>query len=303
MTSFRIGTERSLYQAFSGPSTLHGKQRELAIAQERWSTGLKVNRPSDDPVAYEQGRLATSRLDQYATYLSSIDNSRMWVDRTEQALGHMNEILAQATEEGLRAANSFRSESDLAAIASRLEGLLDELVDTMNTKQGNEFVFGGSRTSLAPFGPDGLPTADIADLSGSRLRPIGPGAPMQINISGDRLFEVNDDVSIVGSIQNMIDAIRTRDMDGISASIAETELSREHVARLGTETGSRARRLTLAETSMREATLLTEAERSRHEDSDMIDTAIRLQKAEAGLQAALQVTARSLQRSILDYLR
>jgi flagellar hook-associated protein 3 FlgL len=303
MTSFRVGYERSLYQAFSGPSSLHGKQRDLAIAQERLATGLKVNRPSDDPVAYGQGRLATSSIDQYATYLASIDNSRMWVDRTEQALNHMNEILTQATEEGLRAANSFRSESDLDAIASRLEGLLAELVDTMNTKQGNEFVFGGSRTGLAPFGPDGLPTANLVDLSGSRLRSIGPGAPMQINISGDRLFEVNGNVSIVGSIQNMIDSIRDRDLNAISDSVADAELAREHVAILGTESGSRSRRLTLAETSMREATLLTEAERSRHEDADMIDTAIRLQKAEAGLQAALQVTARSLQTSILDYLR
>jgi flagellar hook-associated protein 3 FlgL len=303
MSSFRIGYERSLYQAASGPPALHVHQRELAAARERLMTGLAVNRPSDDPIAYEQGRNAASMSARYETYLQSIETSRMWVDRTEQALNHMNEILAQATEEGVRAANSFRSESDLDAIASRLEGLLAELVDTMNTKQGTEFVFGGTRTGLSPFDTDGLPTADLEDLAGARTRPIGPGQPMQVNVTGEQLYQVSDDLTITGAIQEMIEAIRDRDLERISNAIGDTEEAREHIARLGTETGSKARRLTLAETSTREASLLSEAERSRHEDADMIETAVRLQRAEASLQAALQVTARSLQTSILDYLR
>lgn len=303
MTSFRIGYERSLYQAFSGTSAIHAQQRELAAVREQLASGLRINRASDDPVAFDRARNADALTDRYATYLQSIENSRMWVDRTEQSLDHLNEILAQATEEGLRAANSFRSDTDLDAIAARLEGLLAEMVDTMNARSGKEYVFAGTRTGLSPFGADGQPTANLADLQGARLRPIGPGEPMQINIDGARLFEVNDNVTITGAIQNMIAAIRDRDEDAISAAIGGTETAREHIALLVTESGSRARRLTLAESSIRESHLLSEADRSRHEDADMIDTAVRLQRAEAGLQAAMQVTARTLQTSILDYLR
>jgi flagellar hook-associated protein 3 FlgL len=303
MTSFRIGYERSLYQSFSGTSAIHAQQRDLAKVREEMVTGLKVNRPSDNPVAFEQARNAATLTDRYTNYLSSVENARMWVDRTEQSLDHLNELLAQAKEEGLRAANSFRSNTDLDAIAARLEGLLAEMVDTMNTKSGNEHLFAGARTGLPPFDANGQPTADVQDLGGARVRQIGPGSPMQINVSGEQLFNVNADLTLTAGIQGLIDAIRDRDMDAMSSSIGDVETSREHVALLGTETGSRARRLSLAETNLREATLISEADRSRHEDADMIDTAMRLQKSQAGLQAAMQVTAMSLQTSILDFLR
>jgi flagellin-like hook-associated protein FlgL len=44
-------------------------------------------------------------------------------------------------------------------------------------------------------------------------------------------------------------------------------------------------------------------ERSYTEDADYLETATELQRAETRMQAALQVGARSMQTTLLDYLR
>lgn len=302
MSSIRIARERSLYQSFDSRA-LQSQQAQIARLREQVASQQRVNRPSDDPSAFGQARQMEHLLGRYETHLRTIESSKSWVNQTEQALGHLVEILTQASEEGVRAANDSRSASDRGVIATRLESLLGEAVDAMNTRHGNEYLFAGNRTGLRPFGDDGTPESDPADIAGARMRDIGPDASFQINISGAQLNDVPSGNGLAGTLHNLIDAVRSGDTDQMQSALADIESAREHITGLVGETGNTARRLSLAEANIRDASLLAESRRSQIEDADLLETMLSLQQAETGLQAALQVTARTLQHSILDFLR
>ncbi|MFW5972454.1 MAG: flagellin [Bacteroidota bacterium] len=307
MTSFRIARERSLYQSFN-PGSMHAQQRQLAQLREQVSTGMRVNRPSDDPAAFGKARSVESLNERYGAHLRTIESSRSWLNHTEQALDHMVELYTQASEEMLRASGDSRWTGDRVAIAGRLESILDEVIDTMNVQVDGEYLFAGTRTRLAPFDADGNLTApDPADIDGARMRDIGPSTEIQINVSGRALFEVSDTLTIVDALAQSIEAVRfddgAGDYDGMQQGLANIEAARNHLTDLVASTGNTARRLSLAESNLRDMSLLAEARRSELEDMDMLDGMMQLQRAETGLQAALQVAGRTLQTSILDYLR
>ncbi len=242
-------------------------------------------------------------IGRYESHLRTIESSRDWTNHTEQALGHLVEVFVQASEEGIRAASASYSASDRELMATRLESLLGEAVDALNARQGNEYLFAGNRTGTAPFDADGNPTGSNVELGGARMRDIGPGASIQINISGARLNDEPSGNGITGTLRNLIDAVRAGDPDAMESALDDVANARDHVSALVTETGNTARRLSLAESNLRDAGLIAESRRSELEDADLLETMLAIQQAETGLQAALQVTARAVQHSILDFLR
>lgn len=304
MSSFRISRERSLYQSLD-LKNIRQHQTTQARLSEQMASGKRINRPSDDPSSFLRAQAMTQMTARHETYLNSVAEARGWVAQTESTLDHMVEILTQATVEANRAVGDSRWTGDRPAIAARLESLRDELVDAMNTQHNGEYIFGGNRTAAAPFEwplPDPAPSP-APDLSGARIRDIGPTTSLQVNIPGSELATLDDGTSIIEAMQILIDGVRQSDSDEMRNGFGLVENALDHVARLTTIAGSTSRRLTLAESNLRDAAILTEARRSELEDTDTLDTILQLQRSETGLAAALQVTARTLQSSILDYLR
>ncbi len=303
MISTRIAREQSLYSS-NAYGAIPGIRRDLASLQEQLATGLRVNRPSDDPGAYGQARRLDALNDRYAEYTRTINASQFWTDRTADELDTLAERFADAHEKGIQALNGTLNDGDRASIAAHVEGLLGEVLESLNAQAGGEYLFGGTRTKTAPFGADGLPTGD---LSGERLRQIGPNTTVAINVTGEAVSDTGEGYSIVESLQNMIAALRADpdDTDTISLqeAVGQVQEARDHVINLGAESGSLSRRLDHAELRLADASVEVERRRSETEDADYFATITAFQQGQTRLEAALRTTASVVQTSLLDYLR
>ncbi|MEM1042289.1 MAG: flagellin [Bacteroidota bacterium] len=306
MISSRIARQESLYVSYAN-SAIPGIRRDLAGFQEQLITGRRVNRPSDDPVAFAQARMLESLDERYAQYGRTIDSSRLWVNRTSDELSNLTERFAEAYEEGLQALNDTLNEGDREAIAGRVEALLDEVIDGLNAQSGSEYLFAGTRTTTAPFDEDGAPTGD---LSGARNRQIGPNTELAINISGEQVLDPGEGFTIVESLQNLADALRGADIgvpgdepSDLAEAVGQVGTARDHLIDLGAALGATARRLTTAEYQLQNASIETERRRSELEDADYFETVTAFQQAQTTLEAALATTASITQTTLLDYLR
>lgn len=295
--------ERSLYSAFS-ERALASRRQELSQIQEQLGTGRAINRASDDPGGFAQGRALALLGDRYEQYDRSIAAARGWTDRTQQALTGLAELFTQAYEEGVRAGNEARMGDDRFAIADRIDSLRAEIMDTLNEQSGDEYLFAGSRSTVKPFTLDPV-TGDTVynGNDGDRTRHIGRDRRLAINIDGASLHTFGAGDSITDALRDLSDSIRTGDRAAITADLTRVEDARDHVIDRGAHAGTIANRLALAESQLADAALAVESRRSSIEDADMADAMIRFQQQQTGLQAALKVTASVMQTSLLDYLR
>lgn len=299
-TPLNLARERSLYTSFADRSLwLH--RQELARLQEQSSTGLRVNRASDDAAAFGEARRMDVLIDRYGQYERSLGIADSWLDASQAALDQLAESFVLAYEHGTRAQNAIFNQDDLDLIANRLEAVKDSTVDYLNSQHGGEYLFAGTKTTVQPFTASGT-TVTYNGNAGNRTRQIGPDYEMAINIDGQRLHEMPDGTTITGALQSLIDAVKSGDQPQIEAAMGQVQAARDHVIELGGEAGSMAERITMAREQVGDAERIAQQRRSEAQDADYAETIVNLHRTQTSLQAALQVTASIMGTSLLDYL-
>lgn len=145
----RIATS-TLYDR--GLSAINNAQESLSRAQEQVSTGKRVNRPSDDPVAAAGILRTTSALATNTQYVTNQNVATGLLAQTDSTLGQVGDLLTSVRTTLISANNAALSDSDRAALGTELKSRLDTLVSLANTTDGNgQFLFAGSRSGTAPF--------------------------------------------------------------------------------------------------------------------------------------------------------
>ncbi len=293
--------EKSLHTAFASRS-LAGRQRELARLQEQLSTGLRVNRASDDPTAFAEARQMERLGLRYEQHQRALDGARLWTNHTQDALDDLTGLFADASARGLQASSDALSPEGREAIAQSLEQLRDTVVDRLNARVGNDYLFAGTSTEGAPF-EEAAGAITYQGNSEGRARQVGDDLRLDVSLPGNRVLDTGEGFTVTEALNEMIAAARSGDGAQLEAALERVETARGHLAGLGAEAGGTATRLDQAEGQLRQASLLVEGRRSTLEDADLAETYMRFQQVQTGVQAALKVTAATLQTSLLDYLR
>ncbi len=300
MNSLNIARERAVSSS-TVENQLYTRQRELAKLEEQLTTGKRVNRASDDASAYAQSRKLEVLDERYSQHTRAIDAARLWVNQTEHALDEMGELFMQAREHSTRALSDTYSQEERNIEADYLETLLTQMVDLMNSKSGDEYLFAGSRTTVAPFDPTGAAVVYNGN-DAQRQRRVGLETAMSINVTGSDLHDTGAGFTITDAMQRMIDGMRAGDRDEMEAAMGEIQTSHEHVQSLTSRTGAVGNRLSLVQAQIDEAQMMLRSRASEIRDIDVAEAILRYQKEQTGLQATLKVTASLMQTTLLDYL-
>ncbi|MCS6712957.1 flagellar hook-associated protein FlgL [Proteus terrae] len=135
----------------------------ITSSQSKWmtegnkiSSGRRVEKPSDDPMAASQAvmvKQSESRNQQYATARGFAKNS---MSLQMSLASQMVNITTKIQETLVAAGNDGTlSDEDRSSLADQLEGLKDQLVGIGNTKDGvGRYIFAGFQSDKPPFVAD-----------------------------------------------------------------------------------------------------------------------------------------------------
>jgi len=294
-------------------------RQRLALVQEQAATGLRINRASDDPVGAGEAAALRGRLEATAQIRRNVDQADVRLRTTETALGRATEVLIRARELAIQGANDTLDAAGRAQIAAEIESLHAELLSAGNERAGGAHVFAGHASATAPFvasGPfvTGLPAPTVAfagDPSEVEIE-IEEGVRLPATLDGREVFLGDGDGNgapdpgredLFDVLADLRDALRADDAPAVGAitdriAVAQTQVS-EALARVGARSARLETRRAALEQSEQDLTLRL----SEVQDADTIRVLSDLVREETALQAALQVTARVVQPSLLDFLR
>ena len=178
-------TNDTLRMAFM--NALETAQRRLADTQNQVSTGKRINKPSDDPLAAARiGQLDVSlaRLDQYQAN-GIVARNQLGLE--EETLANVIDNLQRVRELAVQANNAVLDNANRATIAAELRQRLDGVLALANaTDASGRFLFAGFSEGTQPFVITGAGVAYNGD-QGQRL----------VQVSDERLIAVNDSGSAV----------------------------------------------------------------------------------------------------------
>lgn len=178
----RIATFQAAQNAMTGISARQAEQDRL---QNQMSTGLRVNAPSDDPVAAAQAELARSRLARVAQDQRAAQLSNSLLTSADNSLAQGVDVLQSMRDTLVAAGNGSYSPAERKILAEQLSASRERLLAVANTRDSTGgFVFSGQGTADSPVSGNSLPSYEPA--AGEQR--IGADARYASNVDGRAAF-------------------------------------------------------------------------------------------------------------------
>ncbi|MDT8999316.1 flagellar hook-associated protein FlgL [Paucibacter sp. APW11] len=133
-------------------ANLQQRQELMQNAQQRLTSGKRVQTASDDPTGAARAERAGTAIGRVEANQRALDASRNGMTLSEGALGDANEILQQVRETMVSAGNSSYSDSERRGLASKIAELRNQLLSIANRPDGaGGYLFSGQGSSSPPF--------------------------------------------------------------------------------------------------------------------------------------------------------
>jgi flagellar hook-associated protein 3 FlgL len=123
----------------------------MVRANEVVSSGKRINRLSDDPVGLVSVlnlRSSLSNLDQLERNLAA---GNSWLEAGESALSQVETILSEAKALCVQMSSATVGAGERSNAAETVDGYLSQVLSLANTQVGGRYIFGGTKTDVAPF--------------------------------------------------------------------------------------------------------------------------------------------------------
>lgn len=231
-------------QALNASRTLSRSTMDLNKTLERLSSGLRINRASDDAagLAIAEGFRSIVKGTQVAQ--RNAQDGVSLVQTAEGALSETTNILQRVRELAVQASNGTQSDTNRAALDSEVQQLLAQIDDIATDTEFNGIrVLSSAQTVTLQAGPQTGQTLAIS-VTGAKTNDLGintvsvssaAGAVSAISTIDAALKSVNNLRSTLGAQQNRLEftintlAIQEENSAASESSIRDADIARETI--------------------------------------------------------------------------
>jgi len=272
------GTGNRMTQEIARQARMAGN---IALKQAQVSTGKRLQRASDDPVAMARTAELKRAQSNDVARAANINIGVTLAAQADTQLKTMSDLLARAKELTVAGANGGLSAADRTTMAAEISAMADEIDAIASTT---------SVTGQALFAPNSNIAIRFDDTTA--FAPV-PGR--------DEIFAPAG-MSISQSMRDAALAISSGNSGNIGVSLTAINDAVNHSADMQAKVGLNAARIDrLRETGAQRAISLSE-ERSRLEDTDLSSAIAELNGMTLTLEAAQAAFARINRRTLMDFL-
>lgn len=146
----------------SGRAALQVQQQDLMQAQAQSSSGLRIQKPSDDPSGAYRHMLFSSDLSGVQSLKRTVDLASQRLVRGDVSLGTVHDSMMQGYELAMQFAHGTAGNDPqiLKGAAISALALYQNILTVANTSMDGVPLFGGSRT-VVPFEDNALQATDV----------------------------------------------------------------------------------------------------------------------------------------------
>ena len=299
------------------------------------TSGKEISRPSDNPYKVARSMQLNTSISTNKQYNENIKDTLNWLDSTDEALSQVSSTLERIRTLMVSAGNAAYGTDERNAIANEVNERIGELSQILNTSFDGKYIFGGTKTTSTPVNVvqdnNGNNKLVFVDKNGQELElnsedkytqnqlnminskltsEISQGVSIEYNINSMELLVFKDSDGNTQNTMNLLSDIITNltssddtDAEKITGeNLNDLDKVIQNVLKARAEVGAKQNRMESAEAKNEEANLNMTDILSKTEDIDFTEKMIQYSTAQTVYQAALQVSAKILPSTLLDYL-
>lgn len=282
------------------------------------ATGKKINKASDDPAAIKPILHSRSEISNAARFTRTMDSGLDRINSMDGHLDQMGNLLIRLKEIAIASINDSLDASNRQVFAEEVSQIGVEMLDASNAQLDGKYLFSGFAINTAAFveNPAYDPVLDPRPVlyqgdNGQFNIEIGPKELVQVNLTGNKLLlgDANFDgavdsgsIDVFGVIKNVENALRNNDPATVNTLLDDIDQAMEQIRGQRAQMGNVGSRMESSRERMAETEVQMKDILSRYEDADIVQTIALLTQQQTALQAALSVTGKISELSILNYV-
>lgn len=284
-------------------ASVDGGLLRMSRAQEQLSTGRRLNRPSDSPTDTVTAMRARAAIAEQEQYSRNAKDGLARLSTIDTAISSATAQVRRAYELAVRGANTAATSQTAAdALAAEVTQIRASVLTEANAQYLGRPVFGGTTAGSTAF-EDVNGTVTYTGFDSPVTRTVGDGVSVRVDSSGSSVFGTAGTDSVFDHLDALTQALHGLDSAGIEKAIGDLQSDLDRFSAAAADEGARYNQITTASDTADGTKLSLTSTLSDVEDVDFAAATIELATQQTAYQAALQSTAKTIQPSLLDFLR
>lgn len=268
-------------------------------AQRRTQTGLRVERPSDDPTAASSIMSSAASLRALDQYQRNINSATVRSNTEEEILDKLSTSLERAKQIGIQEGSSTGSAQTRLVAKAEIDQILAFAVQLANTKFEGEYLFGGDQSGTMPI-TQSTPPFSTVPPTGQRRAEISENQVVNVNHNATQLF-LNS--GVLASLDQLSTALGANDQTAVQNSINSIDSAHSAVQTYLGDVGAQSNQLETTTQNIVALNTTLKTFKSNLQDLDLEESVTSLVSKQNAYQSALLATSRVLTLSLADYIR
>jgi len=211
-------------------------QESLARATAQVSSGLRVEKPSDDPSAWLSAHRAGLRKAVLDGSRAAVVASRERLDQTDGALATIGDAVSEVRALAIQGASGSYNATDRAELALHVRALFESAVAAANTQAPDgEYLLAGAASLTEPFDANGVYQGDAQ----ARQIPTGSTSVTTMSVPGSELTAARG-VDVLPLLDRVAKALAANDTTALATAIDDLGTAVSQVSLARTRTGGAA---------------------------------------------------------------
>jgi flagellar hook-associated protein 3 FlgL len=282
-------------------AALQANARGVSAAQQRVTSGLRIERASDDPTAATTIMGSQSSLRSIEQYKRNVDSARAYTSAEEGVLDELSRVLDRARELAMSSSTATADAGAREAARIEVEQLYQQVVHLANTEVGGRYIFGGVNYDTAPLDATGALTAGV-DPAGATQPSVQIGRQVTLR-TNHHAGEVFVDSGVLQSLDDLRTSLGGSDLTAIAQAGDALRDGSQAVQNLLGEIGVWSNQLDVTTANLDALELNLKTLKSELQEIDFEEAVTDLISRQNAYQAAMLATSRVMGMTLADYLR
>lgn len=282
---------------------VRANQSQLQEAIEDISSGKKIRKPSDDPVASAMIDRLRSASEQHRNFVEVGKRMRDKFEVADDALGGATNALQRVQELAVQFADEpIPGQQEANSAAEQIGRIKETLREKANAKHNGKFLFAGTRDTSKAFEDTG---PGYAVYQGGDTRSVQISYQTEVSqVDGDKVFGDASGKNTFEVLSDIQDALSgpTPDADAVRAELDNLKNSMDRVSRARQKLGYQMETIDHARNFSESIVLQNTEDKQNLEATDIAKASTRIQSATNALEATTQV-AQQIQQASQSFLK
>ncbi len=306
----------SLVQTTEAINNIEQKNASLAQVQNQVSTGLRVNAPSDDPVAFAQISQVKEASARLTAYTQNISSATATLNESVSTLTNVNNLLVQAQQLAQQGADASTNSSptNRSALAAQVNSLITEALSDANAKPDGKSLYAGTATTTTPFtvattNAQGQPeTIAYNGAAQNANTTTGEGQTVNTRYAGSAVFQQAGG-DVFQALIGLRDDLQNTALSGpalntaLNTRITQLTSARTSIQNVEGQQSSDLATLQTLSNTISNSQLADQTKLGDLQSTDYASAVVQVQQQQTALQAIYATTAQLLQPGFLSFFQ